>query len=332
MECSHRRPIHETRLAVPRRLLAITGDGSAPPGDQFTMRWFLDHAVVDALLDDPQSPLERDAAIFDLKMLLMARGSREAAGRGSGDTPAAQMQGGPRGAGLSTRGLEPLPQHNLGPRSRMDGREVCIERTDSDGSQFSAPGPRTRNSCSHLCALLPVTRRPPCSTCTARGGRPPTTELGAGSGHTRPSSPGRGVCRGSGGGRGHSGGTRPRHVRDMPGALGPGWRGTWPRRAPGRTTAKSCWGASAPGSAATSSSTSLSGSWRGAPSTRRADSSPPPEIAPQITRDRTRSHEIARDRTRSQQAHTGFTGWHLKPTKTVLLLRLKSRRRSALPS
>jgi len=36
------------------------------------MRWFLDHAVVDALLDDPQSPLERDAAIFDLKMLLMA--------------------------------------------------------------------------------------------------------------------------------------------------------------------------------------------------------------------------------------------------------------------
>ncbi|EOD21328.1 hypothetical protein EMIHUDRAFT_241379 [Emiliania huxleyi CCMP1516] len=46
----------------------------APPGDQFTMRWFLDHAVVDALLDDPQSPLERDAAIFDLKMLLMARG------------------------------------------------------------------------------------------------------------------------------------------------------------------------------------------------------------------------------------------------------------------
>jgi len=30
-------------------------------------------------------------------------------------------------------------------------------------------------------------------------------------------------------------------------------------------------------------------------------------------------------------AHTGFTGWHLKPTKTVLLLRLKSRRRSALP-
>jgi len=45
---------------------------SAPTGDQFTMRWFLDHAVVDALLDDPQSPLERDAAIFDLKMLLMA--------------------------------------------------------------------------------------------------------------------------------------------------------------------------------------------------------------------------------------------------------------------
>ena len=32
------------------------------------MRWFLDHAVVDALLDDPQSPLERDAAIFDLKI------------------------------------------------------------------------------------------------------------------------------------------------------------------------------------------------------------------------------------------------------------------------
>jgi len=30
-------------------------------------------------------------------------------------------------------------------------------------------------------------------------------------------------------------------------------------------------------------------------------------------------------------AHTGWTGWHLKPTKTVLLLRLKSRRRSALP-
>jgi len=76
------------------------------------MRWFLDHAVVDALLDDPQSPLERDAAIFDLKMLLMVPGSREAAGRGSaGDTPAAQMQGGPRGAGLSTRGLEPLSRN-----------------------------------------------------------------------------------------------------------------------------------------------------------------------------------------------------------------------------
>ena len=52
----------------------------------------------------------------------------------------------------------------------------------------------------------------------------------------------------------------------------------------------------------------------------------------EITRDRTRSPKIGRDRTRSQQAHTGFTGWHLKPTKTVLLLRLKSRRRSALPS
>ena len=50
------------------------------------MRWFLDHAVVDALLDDPQSPLERDAAIFDLKMLLMVPGSREAAGRGSAGT------------------------------------------------------------------------------------------------------------------------------------------------------------------------------------------------------------------------------------------------------
>mmetsp|Transcript_13704 Transcript_13704/g.40459 ORF Transcript_13704/g.40459 Transcript_13704/m.40459 type:complete len:317 (-) Transcript_13704:148-1098(-) len=88
--------------------------------------------------------------------------------------------------------------------------------------------------------------RPPCSTCTARGGRPPTTELGAGSGHTRPSSPGR----------------------------GPGWRGTWPRRAPGRTTARSSWGASPRGSAATSSSTSSSGSWRGAPSTRRIPASP----------------------------------------------------------
>ena len=134
-------------------------------------------------------------------------------------------------------------------------------------------------------------------------------EWGAGSGQTRPSSPGRGVCDGSGGGRGHGGGTNPRHVRDMSGVLGPGWRGTWPRRAPGRTTARYSWGAWAPSSAATSSSTSSSGSWRGAPSTRRADTSPPPEIAPEVTRDlardHPRSHEITQDRARSHEITTG---------------------------
>jgi len=60
---------------------------SAPTGDQFTMRWFLDHAVVDALLDDPQSPLERDAAIFDLKMLLMARVAERQLGEAVGTHP-----------------------------------------------------------------------------------------------------------------------------------------------------------------------------------------------------------------------------------------------------
>ena len=170
MECSHRRPIHHTRLAVLRRLLAITGDGSAPPGDQFTMRWFLDHAVVDALLDDPQSPLERDAAIFDLKMLLMVPtgsvpGSREAAGRGSGDTHphSSDARRAERSRPEYERaGTSPATQ----PRPKVtQGRSRRVHRTDRQRRQsVTAPGPRKRNSCSHLCALLPVTRRPPCSS------------------------------------------------------------------------------------------------------------------------------------------------------------------------